>query len=141
MDEDFDFEFDFGDDIFTRTDVYGNYEIENMCYETYPCQHYVTNKQTGERTMMSGNDIFCLLRDNGFNCEHFDEYREYVRRIEHPTEEEMRENERRKKRWEEAIKRQEQERKQEKIELERVTNKYKASSYLDKLKERNNVTR
>jgi hypothetical protein len=98
MDEDF----DFGDDIFMRTDVYGNYEIENTCYETYPCKHYVINKQTGEKRMMSGDDIFCLLRDNGFNCEHFDEYSEYVRGIEHPTEEEMREDERREKMWRSA---------------------------------------
>jgi len=56
--------------------------------------------------------------------------------MENPTEEEIAERER--------IKRITQEsndlRKQERIELERVTNKYKASSYLDKLKERNNVT-
>lgn len=60
----------------------GKYMISDICFETYPCQHYVTNINTGESSRISGATIFCMLRDDKLSHPHFDKYREYIRKRE-----------------------------------------------------------
>lgn len=67
----------------------GTLKINSFCCLTYPCQHTVENMETGETKMMFGDKIFIALRDQGISDKHFDIYREYVRKRENPTEEEI----------------------------------------------------
>ena len=61
----------------------GKYSIGDMCMLTYPCQHYVTNSETNETTLMSGDNIYEMLTKEGLSDEHFDVYAEYIRKRDH----------------------------------------------------------
>lgn len=78
----------------------GKYSIGDMCMLTYPCQHYVTNSETNETTLMSGDNIYEMLTKEGLSDEHFDVYAEYIRKRDHPTDEELAEKEKQRKRKE-----------------------------------------
>ena len=65
---------------------------------------------------MFGDDIFILLQNIGKSYKHFDDYAEFIRKRDHPTPEEI----------------------SEKEKQEEITNKYKASSRLERLKAKNN---
>ena len=61
--------------------TYGNYEISNICLESYPCQHYVIDKKTGNKKLLLGTDILALLdKENIKNITdtHFEMYRKPV---------------------------------------------------------------
>jgi hypothetical protein len=56
----------------------GTLMISNTCYLTYPCKHNVQDMVTGEIKMMSGKDIFIYLRDQGISDKHFNIYEDYI---------------------------------------------------------------
>lgn len=122
--------------VFNEYIIVGKYQISDMCLHIYPCQHYVTNIETGESSRMRGDKIYCLLRDEGLSHTHFNGYAEYLRRLYNPTPEELAEaNENR--RISDLM---EKERKKKQEEHELLTNTYKASSRLERLKAKNNIT-
>ena len=53
----------------------GNFNISNLCFETYPCKHHVKIDDSNEGTMMYGDDIYCMLAQNGFHDKHFECYK------------------------------------------------------------------
>lgn len=77
-----------------------------------------------------------MLRDDGLSYKHFDYYAEYVRKRDNPTPEELAERESQRKKIDE----QQEKRRREREEMEKLTNTYKASSRLEKLKAKNNIT-
>ena len=114
----------------------GKYKISTLCLQTYPCKHYVVDTEKGNDIgTLSGDRIFCMLRDEGISDPYFDEYAEFVRKRENPTPEELAERIAEKQRTLERIARQ----RKESEELTKKTNQYKASSYLEKLKAKHGV--
>ena len=113
----------------------GDYEISDICLLTYPCQHYVKNTITGESSRMMGDKIYTMLKEKGLSDKHFDDYAEYVRKRDNPTPEELAERRERERKFQEQRDKQ----KKEREEQERLTNQYKASSRLEKLKAKHNV--
>lgn len=120
---------------FNKFTVAGNYEIYDLCLETYPCKHSVKNTVTGEMSIMSGAEIFILLKDMEKSDEHFDIYAEYIRKRDHPTPEEIYERENRETRLQEQNERL----RIKKEEQKSIINQYKASSRLERLKAKHNV--
>lgn len=53
----------------------GNYEIRNLCYQSYPCQHRVKNTETEECGLWSGPSIYKLLKDHSTSHPHFNRYK------------------------------------------------------------------
>ena len=52
----------------------GKYEISCNCFGTYPCAHWVTYNKT-EPFIMTGIQIYEMLRKEGLSDPHFDTYR------------------------------------------------------------------
>lgn len=113
----------------------GKYEISEFCLQTYPCKHHFTNTENGIASTMTGDKIFCILRDDGLSHPHFNSYAEFIRKRDNPTPEEIYEKETHQKKMAEM--REQQRKKLE--EMEKLTNTYKASSRLDKLKLQHNI--
>jgi hypothetical protein len=90
----------------------GNMYVSTMCLDTMPCQHVVQSKLSffslfgkPKHVTMNGADIYReLQKQNVSDPLHFDNYKEYVRRIDSPTPEEMEENKRRAERDKENLK-------------------------------------
>jgi len=85
---------------------------------------------------MFATDIYTMLLNDGLSDSHFDHYKEYIRKRDHPTPEEI-------------AKTQEQveERKKHKLAQDmqnqktlKLTHQFKASSRLDRLKAKNNIS-
>lgn len=49
----------------------GNYEISNLCFLSYPCQHQVKDTRTGLTRLMNGTDIHNMLKKDGLTDNHF----------------------------------------------------------------------
>lgn len=113
--------------------------VDGLCICTLPCLHYVEFKQEQPkriRIRMKGDDIYKHIQaENGTMPEHFKFYEEYIRKMEHPTPEEI-EDERQK---EEARKKQYEEQAKKAQELTKLIHDTKASSYIEKLKNKHNV--
>lgn len=114
----------------------GKYNISHICYLTYPCQHNVTNNETGETTLMDGANIMCMLQKDNLSHSHFDMYAELVRKRHNPTEKELSQKMER----QQLIQTRMEQQQKEKEEREFLTNKYKASSRLEKLKAKHMAT-
>ncbi len=102
------------------------------------CRHDVVDTVTNIKTRLRGNEICYFLKKHNFSISHFDKYKsdyEYFRKQFDPTPEDIIQKE-----VEKAIK-EEQEKKlaEELKKMDEITNKYKASSRLDKLKGKNNI--
>ncbi len=109
----------------------GNYNISELCLETYPCKHYVMDCDGGNCRLLKGDEIYRLLKKDGIqNDPHFKMYEEgyslkgyfnFLRAGEHmQTIAELRE---------------EQKKRDDKILAENeIINKFKASSRIEKLK-------
>ena len=54
---------------------YGPYLIKNICLQTLPCQHYVTDTRTGKTTLMLATDVLRLLDAEKITAPHFEVYR------------------------------------------------------------------
>ena len=108
----------------------GKYKISHVCYQTYPCKHNV--EHIG---LISGDKIHCMLKEEGLSHPHFD-YAEFIRKRDYPTDEEIAEKTQAETRIRESQKKYEQEQE----ERARITNMYKASSRLDRLKAKHNIT-
>ncbi len=109
----------------------GNYKISNMCLESYPCKHSVCFKN-GNTEIISGDVIYRWLKAEGLSDEHLDQYAKYVRKIHFPTLEEIKER---------KYKMKIEEAKKEYIEREKereqqIVDQYKASSRIEKLKQK-----
>lgn len=130
------------------TDTMGDYEIEQTCFNsTYPCKHWIKYKKRAK--LMTGDKIYTLLKNKKMTHTHFEKYGEYIRKRDFPTPQEMEEQEQERER---LLKRQqelheleqEQERKKQKWmreyeEKQAITNKYKASTMIEKLKAKHNI--
>jgi hypothetical protein len=102
------------------------------------CRHNVVDTVTNIGTCLKGNEICYFLIKHNFSISHFDRYKsdyESFRKHFDPTPEDIIQRE-----VEKAIK-EEKEKKlaEERKKMDEITNKYKASSRLDKLKEKNNI--
>ena len=123
----------------------GKYDISTRCYLTYPCKHNVKiihdddddfeyNNNKKKPKLMSGVDIYCMLLKDNITDSHF-EYSDYVRKRDHPSKEELEEREI----LRIKVENMKEEARVRKEEQERVTQKYKASSRLERLRLANNV--
>lgn len=116
--------------------IVGKYEISNMCNKTYPCKHHIKNMETGEvQTYVLGDKIYEMLKADGISDPHFNEYKEFIRKRDNPTQEEIQEKIEKERRIKESMDKW----KREREELAKITNTYKASSRLEKLKNKNNI--
>ena len=107
----------------------GSHQISTLCLESYPCQHgTASGLETGDR-------IYQMLKSEGLSHPHFDQYEEHIRRREHPTEEEIVEMRLNRQRLAES----EERYIKETAEIERVTNLFKASTRLERLRQQNNI--
>jgi predicted nucleic acid-binding Zn ribbon protein len=94
--------------------------------------------ETGESSLMVGDKIYRILKEENLSNEHFDMYREYVRKQDFPTEEELHEKREKELLW--AKKREEARLNQ--IEQDKETRRcqqYTQSSYIERLKARHNI--
>lgn len=113
----------------------GQYLISKTCKKLYPCRHEVIDTQTGTEVGMSGTAIYTMLLKDGLSDSHFDEYKEYIRKQEHPTPEEIAETQKRVDEMNQLMSAQ----KNPQEENDKKMHQFKASSRLDKLKAKNNI--
>ncbi len=85
----------------------GKYWISELCLESYPCKHYVEVKNNTLKVIDSPT-IFKMLREENVYNKHFYKYKEYVRKIENPTPEEINESKLKQLEYENKIKQQEE---------------------------------
>ena len=88
---------------------------------------------------MDGIEIFKLLREKNISHPHFDYYKERVRRIEHPTAEELEEYKRDREKDEKKRIQSEKFWKEKREEEEKNQGINRASYHLEKLKSKHNV--
>jgi hypothetical protein len=112
----------------------GEYEISNRCLQSYPCKHYIKLKN-GNTKLMSGDKIYRLFKTEGLSDPHIDKYAEWVRQQDFPTLEEIM----KKKNDPLRIQQDSEKRAKEEEEKQKIINQYKASSRIDKLKNKNNI--
>lgn len=117
-------------DLFKECYTVGKYEISSICLQTYPCKHRVTNTETNETRMYSGDKIYTLLKNDGLSHKHFDQYAEFIRKQYFPTCEEIAQ----KLASRMEIERQNEIRRKEGEEKQKIIDSTKASSVLSKLK-------
>lgn len=108
---------------------FGRFEISNVCLESYPCEHYVRFK-TGGGVTMGGVEIHCLLKSSGLSDPHFDVFAEFV------NEDSPDDIERRKTMLLEVEEYAKQRQAKEETEQRMVVSQTKASSRLNKLKQK-----
>ena len=111
-------------------------QIAQKCRKTFPCKHCVhfpKRKPYINGREMTGVEIYKMLKEDGFSHPHFDKYEEYIRRQTNTTEEEIDDELKAK------IKLQQEELQNAYEENQQLTNAYKASSRLDKLKAKHSV--
>jgi hypothetical protein len=115
---------------------------KDNCFKSWArltvCSHIIVDTTTNNSLCVRGNEICYFLTKHNCNIAHFCRFKsdyEYYRKRFDPTPEDIIQKE-----IEKAIK-EEQEKKlaEERKKMDEITNKYKASSRLDKLKEKNNI--
>jgi hypothetical protein len=112
----------------------GNYEISQICLQSYPCQHSI-KFENGENKRMYADNIYRLFKSEGLSDPHIDSYAEFVRQCDFPTPEEIQ-----KRKDDQLIIQQASKKREEQYaEQETIIKQYKASSRLDKLKQKNNI--
>jgi len=131
----------FGDDYRTI----GKYQIKNETgplIDIYP-RKYSVRFPSGEVKSMTGIDIYKMLRSENLTDPKLDKYAEDVRRLEHPTPEEIQQDKDAKLEQERRAREASiinQEYAKLRVEEERLTQLYKASNVIEKLKQRHNIT-
>lgn len=111
------------------------YYISMTCMQTYPCKHYVKTSFSEKPRMMSGSEIYLMLKAKTDKVDsHFKQYSELVRCRTSPTPEEIAEDEAELNRREETASRQQEERAKREVELKHIHDNYSASFYLEKVK-------
>jgi hypothetical protein len=115
----------------------GEYMIDEGCFLTYPCKHYIKSKDDYGSTLKLhlATDIFKKLQAKGLTHEHFEYCREIIRKQENPTPEEIAEAQA----AEEERERKRVEQEQKWKEKQDLINRTKASSRLERLKAQNNI--
>jgi len=123
----------------------GPYEISNMCLESMPCKHYVTNTSVMLANdepclnLMNGLDIYRLYKSEGLTIpEHFQRYAELVRQQDFPTQDEINAAKQMKKDKDELIHKQNETHLKD-IDLLEDNKRFASSSRLEKLKAKNNI--
>lgn len=114
----------------------GKYEVSRMCLTTYPCKHYVRYPETGEEKLLTATKIYTMLQNDGITDLHFNYCKEIIRKKDNPTPEEISQKEEERRKMDE----QREKRNKEQEELTKLTNTYKASSRLDRLKEKHCIS-
>lgn len=127
------------DEFLNKTWNIGHYKIQEFCMESFPCQHCIEDTRTGKIFRLRGDEIFVMLRNDGFSHPHFEYCREIVRKKERPTAEEIAESIRNEIEHNEQTRRQYEESERKQKELDAIINSSKASSRLEKLKKQNNI--
>lgn len=127
------------DEYMNRMWHVGHYKIQELCLQSFPCQHSIEDLQTGKIRTLRGDDIFVMLRDSGLSHPHFEYCREIVRKQENPTAEEIAQQESDEIAHINRTIRQNEEMDRKQRELDAIVNKSKASSRLEKLKTQNNI--
>ena len=109
----------------------GKYKISHLCFESYPCKHFI-KFENGENKLMGSDQIYRLFKSEGLSDPHIDRHAEFVRKLDFPTPDEIQ-----KRIDDQLIQQQASEKRAEQYaEQEKIINKYKASSRLDKLKQK-----
>ena len=109
----------------------GKYKISVRCLKSYPCQHSITDTHTGVTKILPGDKIYEMLSTDGLHEAHFDKYNPHAQitiGVMRPISQQERSDtylqmEMYRKKLEEEYN-----------ERQRVTNMYKASSYIERLK-------
>ena len=109
----------------------GKYKISVRCLKSYPCQHSITDTHTGVTKILPGDKIYEMLSTDGLRDAHFDKYNPHAQiaiGVLRPISQQERSDiylqaEMYRKKLEEEYN-----------ERQRVTNMYKASSYIERLK-------
>lgn len=136
-------------EIFNSFRKIGKYEISNCCLETCPCQHYI-KFENGETELLSSDIIYCLFKSEGLSDPHIDidyedididseglsyRYAEFVRQRDCISPEEIL-----KRTVDRVIIQQAYEKRaKDATEQQKIVDQYKASSRIDKLKNKNNI--
>ncbi len=56
--------------------IYGKFHIYGVCHQSLPCQHYVVNTETGEKSLLNSLTILKLLDEEKIKAPlHFERYR------------------------------------------------------------------
>lgn len=108
----------------------GPYQISNRVKKVYPPIHTVIDMRNGETRQRSGPAIYEMLLAEGISDSHFNQYADFIRKRDYPTEKEIAERIA----YEEKRKARAEIRKREQEEQTKIIDTYKASSYLEKLK-------
>jgi hypothetical protein len=119
----------------------GNYYVSNICLETFPCQHYIKTSLFGKETHMFGDDIYRMCKNCGITDKHFEQYKEYISEIDNRTPLKIEEIKKQIEIRQTEMEKQNEEFFKEGEELLKIVNKHKASSYLEKLKSKNNISK
>lgn len=117
----------------------GNCQISNLCLQSFPCKHYFRESRHGTWQMLSATSIYKILDKKGLSDPHFEYCKQIIRRLEHPTAEEIEQDELEYAKSQKQMEEREIKEKKEKQELDAIVNQYKASSHIDRLKLKNNI--
>ena len=118
------------------------YHLSEICLQTYPCRHTITyiNERKETNTISSANIVRLFQKENLPIPKHYQELIEYVRKQDHPTPEEINEKYTNKeKELRERIINLEK-RKEEKDKLDHIINTTKASSRIERLKNKHSIS-
>lgn len=122
-------------DIYKGTYQVGKYKISEFCLHSYPCKHYVEYSKygmysfgcfTSKRELLSGDYIYTMLAEDNLSHPHFDKYKEFIRKRDNPTNEEIEEKQLLE---EQCLKKMEQQ-KIEEANKNMIIDKYKSSTYI-----------
>jgi hypothetical protein len=111
------------------------YNISELCFESFPCKHYVTDTTTNVTNLMCATEIYTLLQKEDSSNPHFDYCAEYIRKRDFPTNQELEEQKIHEFVTEKILEKQ----RLDKIEQEKLNMHYKSfasSSYLERLKQK-----
>jgi peptidase E len=110
----------------------GKYKISVQCLKSYPCQHSITDTHTGITKILPGDKIYEMLTTDGLGLSHFDKYNPHaqitigVMRI-HTSQQERTDIYLQAEMYRKKLE-------EEYNERQRLTNIYKASTYIERLK-------
>ncbi len=114
--------------------VVGNFQISELCLQTFPCKHSFLNKGSWE--IMNAVEIYSILKERCLSHPHFEYCKDVIRKWNNPTPEEIRQNEKiiETRRIAKIISENEL---NEINELNKIGKQFGASARLDKLKLKN----
>jgi hypothetical protein len=65
-------------DVISYRNIGPRYKVSDLCFQSYPCRHYVM--VDGKLPiLMSGDTIYCMLAREGLSDDYFSEYAEFAK--------------------------------------------------------------